>query len=126
MKDVTNEINHILQITDVYDAPDKLLSILQERSAREKIFKKMLKLFNNRLDFDCFSDYFQKAFADQKGGQVLTPPHMTDLMATFLSLEVGDGVIKDPCSGTGTLTIGEWNQAKKKKGFNPPPSLLPL
>jgi len=119
MRNMTNEINNLLQVKDTFDAPDKLLSILQKRPVREKLFRKMLKLFDHKLDFDWFSGYFQEAFADQKEGQVFTPPHTAELLAMLLALEKEDGLTKDTCSGTGILTIAEWNRVRKNANYKP-------
>lgn len=113
------EINKILGLKDTSKAPSKLMEILQNRKERERIFKKMLVLFNHKLDFDWFEQYFQENFADSKGGQVLTHRHIANLMALLLLEDNGDGVTRDPCAGTGILTIAKWDQAKKKNNFKP-------
>jgi len=119
MKNMIKEINDILQVKDTFYAPDKLLSIIQKRPEREKLFKKMLKLFDHKLDFDWFSGYFQEAFSDQKGGQVFTQPHTAEFLAMLLAMEKEGGLIKDTCSGTGSLTIAEWHRIRQKTNYKP-------
>ena len=119
MKSMTKEINDILEVKDTFDAPDKLLNILQKRSEREKLFRRMLELFDYKLDFDWFSRYFQETFANQKVGQVFTPPHTAELIAMLLALEKEGGLTKDPCSGTGVLTIAEWDRIRKRANYKP-------
>ena len=115
----TDKINKILQIKNTFDAPDRLMEILRNRTERERMFKKMLELFDYDLSFDWFSNYIQESFADSKGGQVFTPTHTANLMAMLLLENNGSGVMKDPCAGTGVLMIAEWGRIKKKANFKP-------
>lgn len=78
----------------------------------------MLKLFDYKLDFDLFHEYFQEIFCDKKGeGQVFTPPHTASLIAMLHPLQTGS--ILEPCAGTGALTIGKWNQVSNKANYRP-------
>lgn len=114
---MTTSINKILKIKNTYDAPIRLMEILRNRTEREKVFKKMLELFNHKLDFDWFNEYFQKSFTDQKDGQVFTPTHTADLLSE-LSLGI-KGHSLDPCAGTGALIISDWNRIHQKKDYKP-------
>jgi len=115
----TEKINEMLNITDTFDAPSRLMDILQDRVEREKIFIEMRKLSKNKLNYDWFSEYFQETFADKKRqGQVHTPPHIANLLAMLLLPQTG-GFVLEPCAGTGSLTIGQWNQISNRKNYRP-------
>lgn len=125
MSKKTNEINKILKIKNNYDAPKRLWQVLKNRSEREQVFKEMLELFDYRLDIDWLGDYYQETLADKKDqGQVFSPPHTTQLMSQLLGIEncspvVEKGIILEPCSGTGRMSISYWNVARKTNDYKP-------
>lgn len=114
----TKEISKILRVEDTSNAPTRLMEILQNRTEREKVFKEMLELFDYKVDFDWFSEYFQETLADKKNqGQVFTPPHIANLIVMLDPIE--QGFILEPCAGTGALTISQWDQVRNKADYRP-------
>ena len=84
----------------------------------------MLELFDHRLDIDWLGDYYQETLADKKDqGQVFTPPHITQLMSQLANAEnypaVEKRIMFESCCGTGRMSIGYWNEARKAKDYNP-------
>jgi len=115
---MTDKINKILKIQDTLDAPSRLREILHNQVEREKVFEEMLDLFDHKLGFDWFSEYFQGTLADKKRqGQVFTPPYVANLLAMLMP--VTNGFVSDPCAGTGVMTIAQWIQAKQRKNYKP-------
>lgn len=114
-----SEINEVFKIKDAFDAPDHLMEILQDKPERERVFKEMLELFNYKLDFDWFHEYFQKPLANKKEqGQVFTPTHTANLMAQLAPLEKGE-IHSDPCAGTGVMTVAQWNLVRQRENYMP-------
>ena len=109
---MTEKINTILGVDDIFKAPAQLLEILLNKDMREKIFLQFLELFNYKLDFDYFHVYFQSEAAQrQKYGQDFTPMSVSGLLAGLTENKGEQGGMRfDSTAGTGGLLIAKWNQ----------------
>lgn len=108
MSNITSDkINEILGITESYQMPEKLLSILLS-AEKNSTLEKFINLESD-LSYDWFTDYFQTEHSNrEKMMQDYTPK---DVCKIINLLSSGD-VIYDVCSGSGGLTINAWNSNK--------------
>lgn len=98
-------INSILKITESYQLPEKLLSVLLDDPS--KMFEEFLSL-GESLDHDWFTEYFEEEHANKsKMAQDFTPQEVCDLLAHVIGKAES---IADVCAGTGGLTIGMWRK----------------
>lgn len=98
-------INSILKITESYQLPEKLLSVLLDDPS--KMFEKFLSL-GESLEHDWFTEYFEEEHANKlKMAQDFTPQEVCDLLAHVIGRAES---IADVCAGTGGLTIGMWRK----------------
>ena len=61
-----SKVNRILRISDSYEAPAKVLEILQKPEERKEIFFQFMKEFDYDLSYEWFYNYFQDEHADRK------------------------------------------------------------
>ena len=105
----SEHINSIFGITESYQLPDKLMSILFDRIKSKAIFEQFMSI-GESLDHDWFTEYFEEEHSNKsKMAQDFTPKELCEL------LNVVSGradVIADVCAGTGGLSISAWNQNK--------------
>lgn len=113
-ENVMEQVNSLLDISDSYAAPVKILEILlQDNEQTEKIFHKFLKLFDYNLSYDWFFRYFQDEHADRKNKkQDFTPDTLSSLTSEILNTE--NGIIFEPTAGTGGMIIKDWDKRMKK------------
>lgn len=98
-------INNIIKITESYQLPEKLMSILFDDPS--KIFEEFLAQ-EEPLDHDWFTEYFEEEHANKsKMAQDFTPQEVCDLLAHVIGEAKS---IADVCAGTGGLTIGMWRK----------------
>ena len=103
------KINELLGITETYKAPEALLKIVLNYKKLNEFGEAMLKLHDNKLDYDWFHEYFQNEHADRKlKKQDFTPKCITELLTDLNPL---NGLIYESCGGTGGIIISHWNQA---------------
>lgn len=103
------KINELLGITETYKAPEALLKIVLNYKKLNQFGEAMLKLHDNKLDYDWFHEYFQNEHADRKlKKQDFTPRCITELLTDLNPL---NGLIYESCGGTGGIIISHWNQA---------------
>lgn len=108
------QINKLLGIEDSYQAPEKLMSILYDREAREKLFMEFLELYDYRVDIDYFHEYFQEEHADRKQKkQDFTPNSVGKLLSQLVGSAQGT-TRYEPCAGTGGITIQTWDHDRKQ------------
>lgn len=112
MKNITEEINKILGITESYQAPSRMMDILYNKDLRENTIKKFLELFDYNVSDDWFRDYFQDEHADRKNKkQDFTPSSVSDLVGRLIGdTSKTNGMFYEGCAGTGSMTIAKWNQ----------------
>lgn len=103
-------INELLGINDSYQAPARLLELLYDKPAREKLFMDFLALYNYDVNFDWFHDYFQDEHADRKNKkQDFTPRSVAELVNALVN-DDSASLHYEPCAGTGGMTIAAWNR----------------
>jgi type I restriction-modification system DNA methylase subunit len=107
----TEQYNTLLGVDDSYKAPERLMSILRNKTERESLFKQFLELFEGDVSYDWFTDYFQDEHADRKKQkQDFTPRSVNTLISHLIGdTSNGDGTFYEPCAGTGGMTIARWN-----------------
>ena len=105
----TEKINEILGIDDIYKAPEALLEMLYNKSKREAVFNQFLKLFNNKLDFDYFHQYFQDEAAERKKQkQDFTPMSVSSLISQLVESDLSYKYFES-AAGTGGMMIAKWS-----------------
>ena len=104
---MTEKINNILGVDDIFKAPDRVMNILLDKPLREHVFIQLLELFPGKLDFDFWHVYFQEEAAQRKKmGQDFTPECVALLLA---ELTKGfNGMYYEVAAGTGGLCIAKW------------------
>lgn len=109
-EDTTNKfnadtVNQLIGVKEAYQAPDALMKILWDKSKREKLFKKFLRISTDVSD-DWFRQYFQDVQADRtKKKQDFTPASISKLMT---KLTHGGHEYYEPAVGTGGILIQRW------------------
>ena len=100
-------INDLLGISESYEMPTKLMTILADKKNREELFNKFLEEKKD-LSYDWFTDYYQEEQGDRNAlKQDFTPDCICEIVNKVN--EKADK-IADICSGTGGLTIKLWNE----------------
>ena len=99
------EINEIFGITESYQLPEKLMSILMDSKQRTELFEKFSGL---DLSHDFFTRYFQEQHSNRENMmQDFTPQELCDVVVNTLG-EYSDCL--DVCAGTGGLPISAWKK----------------
>jgi len=107
---MTEKINEILCIDDVFKAPPRLIEILLDKNLRETIFHQFLELFNHKLDEDFWHVYFQEEAAQRKKQkQDFTPMSVASLVSKLTETSNNNGMRYEATAGTGGMTIARWN-----------------
>lgn len=107
---INEKINKIFEIKEAYELPSKLASILLDEEKAEGIFKQFLEIEPN-LNYDWFTDYFQNEQADRKNlKQDYTPNCICKILSGINKKQ--RTAIGDICSGSGGLTISQWEHNK--------------
>jgi type I restriction enzyme M protein len=100
------DINKLLGVTESYESPDKLMTIISHRTQREKLFDRFLGE-NNDPSFDWFHEYFEDEHSDRRvKKQDFTPNCISDLVVNILP---ENGAVYDPAAGTGGMLIRKWH-----------------
>lgn len=108
-----NMINKLLDITESYQAPAKMLEILLEKEEREKLFQEFLK-HEKDLSYEWFKNYFENEHSDRKvKKQDFTPNAVAEIMTRIVNAQ-NDSVFYEIAAGTGTIAIEQWNRRKDK------------
>lgn len=98
-------INQALEITESFQMPEKLMSILTNENQKNETFDKFMNL-RESLDHDWFTEYFEEEHSNKsKMAQDFTPSSVTKIIGEL----AGDfKSCSDIASGTGGITIGMW------------------
>ena len=118
-------LNKILNISDSYQAPEKLMKILYKEKEREQLFMELLEANNYDVGYDWFSRYFEDEHADRKKKkQDFTPRCVANLLSKLVLTGDGDaGYYYEVAAGTGGILIKHWdNYRKTYSPFNYKPS----
>jgi len=104
----------ISQTTNHTEFYDYLKTILLDRAAREKFFRKVLAIQPD-LSVDFFREYFTTNAVTRSKGQHYTPDFLGELMAKI----VGEGTQTADITGAGTgaLLIQKWHQDRLSVPF---------
>lgn len=96
------DINRILDITESFQLPDRLMEVLKNDAERQQVFEDFLKI-NSDLSYDWFVDYFQENHSNRdKMMQDFTPQSVVKILKRIMPKCAR---CADICSGTGNLTI---------------------
>jgi len=110
---MTDRINEILGIDDIFKAPARMMEILLDKPLRESIFNQFLELHNYKLDEDFWHKYFQDEAAQRKKmGQDFTPPSVCGVLAELVGSETEEGIHYEPTAGTGGMIIAKWHRGR--------------
>lgn len=105
------QYNELLGVDDSYKAPERLMSVLRNKTEREAMFMRFLEAFVGDVTYDWFTDYFQDEHADRKKQkQDFTPKCVSELLTALIGdTSETDGAYYEPCAGTGGITIARWH-----------------
>lgn len=110
-----SKINRLLDITESYQAPEKMMQIISDPKTAEKSYKEFLSEFDYDLSYEWFHKYFQEEHADRKNKkQDFTPRSLSKLMGEMLGAEKQSGVIYEPAAGTGSTIVSHWHAETRK------------
>lgn len=105
-------INNLIGVKESYNAPDKLLKIMFNKSRREQLMKDFLEV-NPEVSYDWFSEYFQSELSRPSDKQDITPASLSNLMAKLSETKSPSNASHnnlDIGACTGSLTISKWNE----------------
>ena len=108
-------LNEILNVSDSYQVPEKLMEILYKEKEREKLFMKLLEVNNYNVDYDWFTQYFEDEHADRKKKkQDFTPRCVADVLSRVcLTGDCDAGNYYEVAAGTGGILIKHWDNYRK-------------
>lgn len=108
----SEDINRILGITESFELPNRLMTILEDKETRIEIMDRFMSL-GETLDHDWFTEYFEEQHANKsKMAQDFTPEAVGALAARIIG---HNRSVADVCAGTGGLMIAVWNQSRETK-----------
>lgn len=107
------KMNQLLGINESYKAPEAMLNIIYNRQKREQLMKDVLEESGYNVAVDVFREYFESEHADRKvKKQDFTPPSIAKLAAALVGTPKA-GTFYEPCAGTGSMTIAQWDQDRR-------------
>lgn len=100
-----DDVNRIIEISESYQMPDRLMEILSDTEWMNRVCDDFLKIDDN-LGRDWFTEYYQQEHGDRDAlKQDFTP----DCICKIISGIIGNPKsVGDICAGTGGLTIKAW------------------
>ena len=102
-------INQTLEITESFQMPEKLMSILTNENQKNETFDKFMNL-GESLDHDWFTEYFEEEHSNKsKMAQDFTPSSVTKMIGEMAG---NFESCSDIASGSGGITIGLWQKNK--------------
>lgn len=117
MKDFAEIFKNVINETDSYKTPDKLLKILYNKKEREELFEHLLQTYTEDLSFDWFHDYFQEQHAERKKNkQDFTPKQISDITSQLVFKEYNN-TYYEPAVGSGGMAISYWNSHENEKPY---------
>jgi type I restriction-modification system DNA methylase subunit len=107
---ITNDIiNHLLGITESYQAPQKMLEKMLDGKKRVKLFDSFLE-HEPFLDYEWFQGYFENEHSDRKvKKQDFTPNSVSQLLA---GLSSQSKKYFESTAGTGGIMIQHWQKQR--------------
>lgn len=107
MKFDVQTVNRILEISDAFKAPSKMMSLMLNDKKREETFEKFLEIETD-MSYEWFHEYFQDEQAERKSKkQDFTPSSISKLIGKMIANE--PGIYYEPAAGTGSMLIAKWN-----------------
>ena len=105
------ELKEILNVSDSYQIPDKLMQIIYNKEEREELFVKLLEVNDYQVGHDWFIKHFEDEHADRKvKKQDFTPKTVANLLSKLaLCNECDKGNYYEAAAGTGSILISHWN-----------------
>ncbi|MFT8459973.1 MAG: N-6 DNA methylase [Liquorilactobacillus ghanensis] len=105
----------LLDSGDGWQASEKLMSILMDKTKREKLFRDFLS-HETDVSYDWFCKFFNDEMAERtKKQQYFTPSFLSDLVAKIVDTDNKDTKTNfDSAAGTGSLTVAKWNTDRLK------------
>ena len=106
------DLREILDVSDSYKIPEKLMGIIYNEEEREELFMKLLEANDYQVGHDWFIKHFEDEHADRKvKKQDFTPTSIANLLSKLaLCNDVGDpGNYYEVAAGTGSILINHWN-----------------
>ena len=98
----------LIGISENYEMPEKLMKILENKEARERIFETLADQETD-MSYDWFTDVYQQEHGDRDAlKQDFTPSCLTECVAGLVGAHGSRHA--DICAGTGGLTIAAWNK----------------
>lgn len=117
MKDFAEIFKNVINETDSYKTPDKLLKILYNKKEREELFEYLLQTCTEDLSFDWFHDYFQEQHAERKKNkQDFTPRQISDITSQ-LTFKEHNNTYYESAVGSGGMAISYWNIHENEKPY---------
>lgn len=108
-------INELLNISESYQAPQKMLEFMLDDSGRRKLFQSFLE-HETDLSYEWFQSYFEDEHSDRKAKkQDFTPNDISELLSRIPG---DDGNYFESAVGTGGILIKYWNQYEDKEKFD--------
>lgn len=110
---ITEEINSLLDITDAYQAPGRMLELMLDDSIRDETFKKFLD-YEYHMDYEWFQSYYEQEHAQRKTNkQDFTPQSVSTLLARLAN---GNNYHETAC-GNGGILIKHWHEQRMRVGI---------
>ncbi len=118
-KSTLSDINGILEISDSYQAPQRVMEILIDPEKSKKCFFEFMEYFDFDLSYDWFFEYFQEEHADRKNNkQDFTPLSVCKLLSKLIDSgereDTDYTIIEEPAAGTGGNVIAHWYEKNRE------------
>lgn len=115
IKNMLLKINEILNISDSYKAPSKMMLIIKNDEVAKSYYFKFLEAFDYDMSYEWFTEYFEDEHADRKNNkQDFTPTSISKLMSEMFQKAPEKGIIYEPAAGTGSTIISHWYNERMK------------
>lgn len=114
-KEIDMDLKKILNVSDSYQIPEKLMQILYKEKEREELFMELLEVNNYDVSYDWFTKHFEDEHADRKvKKQDFTPKCVADLLSRIVLVEEGDaGNYYEVAAGTGGILVKHWDNYRR-------------
>ena len=101
------DLREVLNVSDSYQIPEKLMQIIYNKKEREELFVKLLEIHDYQVGYDWFIKHFEDEHADRKvKKQDFTPKSVANLLSKLALCNEGDkGNYYEVAAGTGSILI---------------------
>src|SRR5699024_12691840 len=105
----TVTVNKILNVSESYQAPQRMLELMLDAEEREKSYLEFLN-YETDLSYEWFHQYFENEHADRKTKkQDFTPNELSELLTHLVG---PSDSYQETAAGTGGVLIKHWNKNK--------------